>query len=131
MLATGARGEGQLVRQAHRLHRLKRRAETALLALERLGELREDARLIKRGAKFAGTAQRTVLPQHAPGKVDGRGLELARDALIDQPEGARLSRAKLLGVRDHGERCPGTHQARQTLRAARARDDAELHLGQS
>lgn len=131
MLASGTCGEGQLVRQAHRLHRFEWGAEPALLALERLCELCENARLSEGCRKFAGPAQGTAVAQHAAGKIDRRGLKLAGDARIDQPEAARLGCLQLLGLGDHAQRCASTHQARQALRTARTWDDAELHLGQA
>src|SRR5206468_8057595 len=50
---------------------------------------------------------------------------------LDEPDPERLARVDARARQDHLERLAATHQPGQALRAAAARDDREIHLGEA
>ncbi len=131
VLAPHPFGKGQLVGHAHRVHRVDGRQETALLLRQRPGEFFEHARLVQHRHDFTGAPQCPALSKDALGKGDCACLEVALDDLVDEPELECLGGPEILALGDHRERCTGTDQPRQALRAGSPGDDAELHLRQA
>src|SRR5256886_5118790 len=74
---------------------------------------------------------RRLLREHPRERLGG-GLNLARrDHALDEPDPERLARVDARAGQDHLERLAATHQPGQALRAAAARDDREIHLGEA
>jgi hypothetical protein len=111
------------------------RAEAAGLARHRLAELREDLGLAAHRAdlvvEIADLPERPLLGHDLLREGHpGRG-EIAVHDLVDQADLQRLVRPDRIAAHDHGQRLGHPDHARQPLGAARARQDAELHLGQA
>jgi hypothetical protein len=121
--------ERKLVRHAHRLHRLERGDESALLAREHRAELIEHLRLIEPCGQLARTPHGAPLAQHPLSEGSRRELKIrALHQLIQQSLAQRLGGAKLAALGNHAEREACADQPRQTLCAAGAGNDSELHL---
>ncbi len=78
----------------------------------------------------AQLAQRTLLGQHLAGKRLAAGGGTFDD-FLDQAVLERFAGADRIAADDHLDREFGTDRARQALRAAGARQQAEFHLGQA
>ena len=131
-LVQDALGIGLGDRRLDRLDVRFRRLEAAELARIRLAELVEDARIIPRFRQFlvafAAPGQRPRV-LHLLGEGDRMLLEIALDQPVDQADLMGLLRADRVAGRRHLQRLGDSGDARQPLRPARARQQAELHLG--
>ena len=91
---------------------------------------------VGRGGRIDLACRRATRPlaarQQGAGVGDGAGTQIALDQRIDETHTPRPAPA-LTGSRaqDQFERLVGADQARQPLRAAGARNDAERHFGQA
>ncbi len=79
----------------------------------------------------ADEPQRPALRHHPAGKSDRGGGQISFNDLIDDPVRQRLGRRDRIAGNDHLHRLLRTDQPRQALSAARARQQAELDLGQA
>ena len=69
---------------------------------------------------------------HDAASKGSRGLgQIARSDLVDDAVGKRFRRSDRLAGDDHLQRLLGADKARQALRAASTRQQAELHFGQA
>ena len=69
--------------------------------------------------------------EHPPREVHGGGAELAFDDRVDDAQGVCLGDWDERAPDDHFERRADSDEARQSLRAAGAGQNAERHLGQA
>ena len=75
--------------------------------------------------------QRALLGQHLAGERDRAGDQIALDDLVDQAGRERVLRRDRIARQDHRQRLLDADEARQALRAAGARNEPELDLGQA
>ena len=126
--------ERQVDRGADRVGGGKRRFQSARPLGHRGDRVGED-RAVGLGRRelavvVAQLAQRALLRQHLAGKRFAAGGR-AFDDFLDQAVLERLRGADRIAADDHLDRQFRTDRARQALRAARARQQAELHFGQA
>ena len=126
--------ERQIDGGADRVGRGERRFQPARLLGQRGDRIGED-RTIGLGGRELGIvvaqlAQRALLRQHLAGEGFAAGGRTFDD-LLDQAVLQRFRRADRIAADDHLDREFRTDRARQALRAAGARQQAELHLGQA
>ena len=125
----------RIERHADRLDRGGRRMQPARL----LGVLRDDlvelrrvgANLFELVLSILDALKRALCSEHAAGEFDGTLDQIAFDDVIDKPCLERVLRGDRIARQDHRQRLLDADEARQPLRAARARDQAELDLGQA
>ncbi len=131
--APGRLVERQLERITHGRNRGRGRLQ-ALAALQlRGGELVEfgPLRLGELLVAIARKHQRPFFRDDTPRERDGRGGHIALDDLVDQSVLQCVLRGDRIAGQDHGQRLLYADEARQALRAAGARDEAELDLRQA
>ena len=104
-----------------------------------LGERRDGAACVsekRRGVRqidfrVAGFLQRQFLGDDALRQGDGRRQRIAIRRRVEQTRLRQIAGRHGLAAHDHVERALRTHQARQPLRTARARQKPQLDLGHS
>ena len=94
-----------------------------------LEETRRELRLVDVRREVADARQR-ALRRDALGEGDGARQQVALDDLVDEPERLGLHGAHGVAAHDHLERLGHADEARQALRPAGSRQDAELDLGE-
>ena len=126
--------ERQVDGGADRVGRGERRLQPARSLGQRRDRVGEDRAVGLGGGELAVVvaqlAQRALLRQHLAGKGLAAGGRTFDD-FLDQAVLQRLRCADRIAADDHLDREFRTDHARQTLRAAGARQQAELHLGQA
>ncbi len=80
---------------------------------------------------IAGATGAALFVQAAFGVAQGGGFEIAVAHGVDESHLQRLRRTHRRAREKHPERIAHAHDARETLGAARARDDAEVDLGKA
>ena len=126
--------ERQVDRGADGVGRGERRFQAARLLGQRGDRIGEDRDIGLGGGELAVVvaqlAQRALLGQHLAGKGFAAGGRTFDD-LLDQAVLERFRGADRIAADDHLDRELRTDRARQALRAAGARQQAELHFGQA
>ena len=128
--------EGEVHRRLDALDIVFRRQEAAELAAIGLAEVSEDLRLAAGGLDLlvlvANFPQRALLGQHLGGEGDGGVAQVPfRRQLVDEAHGQRGFRRHMLAGGDHLQRLFRADDAGQTLRAARAGQEAKVHFRQA
>ena len=122
-------GETGFCRKAHQPDRFGRRDLSARFGKDLVGQRIDIGTLADGDGKLAGAARRRDDQSSRGG--DRLPGEVAVGHLVDDAERQRFLGADDAPGRDHLRRGQRAGQPRQALRAARARNDAELHFGQA
>ena len=133
-LALESLREGQRHRRLHRLDALEGREIAPRLALDALLEGLEEGRVLAGGLELVvrgrDLPEGLLLGHELLGEGDGARAEILAHHLVHDAELLGPRRAHGIAAHDHLEGGLGADQARQPLRAAGARQEAELDLGQ-
>ena len=130
-LALHALVERQLDGGLHALDDVPRRLEAAGAAGDRLLGLLEQVGRFERRLEIAHAPARRVLGDQHLGMRHGAGQQVALDDGVDDALALGLGRRDVAARDDGVERVLGAGEARQALRAAGARQQAEMDLGQA
>src|SRR5216683_272167 len=134
-LALDALIERQADRRLDGLDDALGRPEAARLPRHALAELREDLRFAPGGRDLVGEVtdlpERTLLVEHLLGEGHAGGGKIAVHDLVDEPDPECLVGADGAAADHHLQALLDAHHARQPLRAARAGQNPQLHLGQT